>query len=85
MFDMGFTLEQTDASDITIPTDAIAIDLQTGAGADTYAATFDLDGFQKNLKDALGDELYNAMFQAKDYAVNDSQMSAAKIPTKTNA
>lgn len=67
MFDIAFLLEQTDASDITVPTDAIAINLETGEGTDTYAATLDLDGFQSNLKSALGDEIYNSIFGANDY------------------
>ena len=71
MFDIAFLLEETDASDITVPTDAIAIDIETGDGADTYAATLDLEGFQANLKSALGDELYNSIFGAEEYSYDD--------------
>ena len=85
MFDIAFVLEQTDASDITIPTDAIAIDLETGAGSDTYAATFDLDGFQANLKSTLGDELYNKMFGAKDYVVDDTTPVTGTLTTTNRA
>ena len=85
MFDIAFVLEQTDASDITIPTDAIAIDLETGAGSDTYAATLDLDGFQANLKSTLGDELYNKMFGAKDYVIDDTTPVTGTLTTTNRA
>lgn len=66
LFDLGFILEESDASDITVPTDAIEINLNDGTGVDTYTATLDLEGFQANLKAALGDDLYNEIFGGAD-------------------
>ena len=73
IFDIAFTLEQTDASDITVPTDAIAIDLETGDGADKYAATLDLEGFEAHIKDVLGEELFNSIMGSSRQAIDDVQ------------
>lgn len=54
------TGEATDASDITVPSDNIySLD---EAGMESYLSTCNTDAFLENVKSALGDELYNAMF-----------------------
>lgn len=85
IFDIAFILEQTDASDITIPTDAIAIDLETGEGADKYAATLDLPGFEANIKDALGEELFNKIMGAGAKTINDGDIAFNQDSTSTTA
>ena len=82
IFDIAFTLEQTDASDITIPTDAIAIDLETQEGVDKYAATLDVEGFQANIKDALGEELYNQIMGSSKDVIDDAQ-TITKVPEES--
>lgn len=67
MFDVNFLLEETDASDITVPTDSIEINLNDGTGAKEYAATIDIEGFEANLKDALGDELFDEIFGGSQF------------------
>ena len=73
IFDIAFTLEQTDASDIDVPTDAIAIDLETGDGVDKYTATLDIEGFQAHLKEVLGEDLYNSIIGTGEKAIEDVQ------------
>lgn len=73
IFDIAFTLEQTDASDIAVPSDAIAIDLESGEGTDKYAATLDIQGFQDHLKDVLGEELFGKIVGTGTNVIEDAQ------------
>ncbi|MGN0622499.1 MAG: hypothetical protein ACI4JA_00945 [Oscillospiraceae bacterium] len=58
---MTITGEDTDASDITVPSDNIfSLD---EAGLEAYLATCNTDAFAENIKSALGDELYTALFE----------------------
>ncbi len=59
-FNLGITGEETDASDITIPTgDIYKMD---DAGMESYMSKCDFNKVMDNLKSALGDELYNDLF-----------------------
>lgn len=82
LFDIAFILEQTDASDIDIPTDAFAIDLESGEGFDKYAATIDVEGFQNNIKDALGEELYNKILGTRNDVIDDDVITGDVLTAK---
>ena len=72
LFDIAMLFESTDASDITVPSDAIAIDLENGTGVQDYAATIDIAGFKNHIEDTLGEDVFNAMFGASNYIIDDS-------------
>lgn len=59
------TGEATDASDITIPSDNIFSCDESGV--ESYLATCNTDTFVSNVKSALGDELYTALFESDVY------------------
>ncbi|WP_124101104.1 DUF6583 family protein [Ruminococcus sp. Marseille-P6503] len=73
-FTMTVTGQETDASDITVPSDNIfSLD---EAGLESYAATCKTDEFLAGIKEALGDELYNEILGSDgtvydDYDYND--------------
>lgn len=58
---VSVTGKETKASDVKIPSKNV-YDVNDEAQLEAYGATVDTEKFQKNLKDALGDELYNYLF-----------------------
>lgn len=69
---MTVTGQETDASDITVPSDNIfSLD---ESGLESYMATCKTDEFLADIKSALGDELYNEMFGNDELSYDDDYL-----------
>lgn len=72
LISISLTGKETKATDIKIPSGKI-FDATDEAQLEQYAATVDPEKLQKDIKDALGDDLYSAMFESgyDDYGIDD--------------
>lgn len=62
---VSITGKETKATDVKIPSGNI-YDVTDDAQLEAYGATVDTEKFMEDIKDALGDELYNALFISYD-------------------
>lgn len=67
---VNLTAQETDASDITIPTGTM-YSISDDAQMEQYANSIDADGWVANLQTILGDELYNAIFGVDYFGEDD--------------
>ena len=76
LISISLTGKETKATDIEIPSGKI-FDATDDEQLEQYAATIDTDKLQKDIKDALGDDLYSAIFDSGyddydyDYDIDD--------------
>lgn len=61
---------KTEASDVTVPTGTI-YDAADETQLDEYLGTCDIEGFEANLKNALGEELYNEIMGAAESGLTE--------------
>lgn len=70
------TGNKTEASDITVPSGDSIFNLSDENERNSYMQTINTDKFLTNLKDALGDDLYNKMFAESSSMVDSSEADA---------
>jgi hypothetical protein len=78
--DMGsfkMDMQTTDASDITVPT-GTTYKMTDEEEMKKYTESCDVEGWQENVKKALGEELYNDVFGAQQVEAADGEAVAAE-------
>lgn len=68
MMNVSVTGNETEASDVTMPTSDKIYDVTDDTQMDNYLSSCDTDKFTANIKAALGDELYNLLTDAESDA-----------------
>lgn len=70
LMSIGLVNVVTNATDITLPKGDV-FDINNESEMDEYANSIDLEGFEADLREALGDELFEDMFGSDDVSDSD--------------